>query len=242
MTAGALHKIDDLFCDFIRRQFRLPPKTCRRGILMQFGRRCACCDARFLATVQVARGMTNPHSVWGKVVRTVWSRSTVPWVREVKSHMRAMGIESLVMNNPASFLGERKEWGVHFSRWCHEQHHMFANGSSADMFRMERPFGLFPVVYDLPVEKSRILLIFVLSSWRWALNLRDFPHYCCDCDSMVNSWHLMFNCSQTEQIREEFRNRTGKLFSYEVLRDHSVNHEVVRALNSVIRKMREMIN
>ncbi len=37
VTAGSLHKIDSLFCDYVRRQFRLPPKTCRKGILMQFG-------------------------------------------------------------------------------------------------------------------------------------------------------------------------------------------------------------
>jgi hypothetical protein len=238
VTAGSLHKIDNLFCDYIRRQFRLPPKTCRKGILMQFGRRCACCDARFLAIVQVARGFTNPNSVWGKVLNTVWSRRTLPWIREVKAHMCAMGIESIVLRDPAGFLSERKDWGLKFSRWCHEHHLVFANGRSSDRFRLERPFGMFPVVYDLPVEKSRILLIFVLSSWRWAFDLRDAPEYCAECDSMINSWHIMFCCSRTQHVRNEFLRRSGVEFNYAALRDSTLNHEIVRALNGMIVAMR----
>jgi hypothetical protein len=242
VTAGSLFKIDNLFCDYVRRQFRLPPKSCRRGILMQFGRRCAHCDARFLAIVQLARGLTNPNSVWGKVIKTVWSRTPTPWVKEVRGHMRAMGIDSEVFRDPAGFLSDRKEWGLKFARWCHNQHFVFANGRSSDRFRLDHPYGMFPAVYDLPADKSRVLLTFVLSCWRWAFELRDIPDYCVTCDSMMNSWHVMFQCSLTSSARESFRDRTGKIFEYEAFRDCTLNYEVVRALNDIVGLLRHSLS
>jgi hypothetical protein len=242
VTAGALHKLDDLFCDYIRRQFRLPPKTCRRGILMQFGRRCACCDARFLAAVQIARGLVNPVSVWGRVLKTVWTTPNTPWVREVRNHLAAMNIENLVFSRPAQFLSERKEWGIRFSKFCHSEHLLFTNGRSSDQFRLERPFGMYPVVYDLPVEQSRVLLSFVLSCWKWTFNLRGVPDYCATCDCMMNSWHVMFSCGVTRVARDEFFANTCRHFSITILRDSTVNKDVIRCLSHSIRLLREQFD
>jgi hypothetical protein len=100
---------------------------------------------------------------------------------------------------------------------------------------------MFPAVYDLPVEKSRILLIFVLSCWRWALELRNVSEYCEECDSLLNSWHLMFQCARTQGIRDEFRDRTGRYFSYSVLRDSLVSGEVIGVLNRIIRFLRQSL-
>jgi hypothetical protein len=65
MTASNLHKLDNIFCEFVRRHYKLPTSTCRRGILMQFAWRCAHCDALYLASVHIARGLTSPNSIWG---------------------------------------------------------------------------------------------------------------------------------------------------------------------------------
>jgi hypothetical protein len=238
VTAGSLNKIDDLFCDYIRRQFRLPPKTCRRVILMQFGRRCARCDARFLATVQLARGFVNQSSVWGRVLRTVWSRTDLPWVREMRNQLTAMDLEILFFEHPAQFLSERRKWGIEFSRYCHREHLLFTNGRSSDMFRLGRPFGMFPAVYDLPIEQSRVLLAFVLSCWRWTFNLRCVPEYCGECDCMNNSWHLMYTCTVTRDPRCEFCDRTGHEFSESVLRNEAFNGDIFRCLRAMIRAIR----
>jgi hypothetical protein len=171
VTATGLHKIDNLFCDFIRRQYRLPASSCRRGILMQFGRRCAACDARYLATVQLARGLAFPGSVWGKVLGTVLGMTSLPWIREVRGHLQLLGIERDVLTAPAFFLSNRREHSTAFSKWCHEHHLCFANGTSADYFRVGRPFGLYPAIFDKPAFRTRYLLAFLLSCWRWAFNL-----------------------------------------------------------------------
>jgi hypothetical protein len=193
---------------------------------MQFGRRCANCDARFLAIVQIARGLVNPSSVWGRVLRTVLAMPNLAWVREVRRHMVAMGIENMVLSRPAQFLSERKEWSVKFSKHCHSEHLRFVNGRSSDLFRLNRPFGIFPALYDLPVEQSRVLLGFVLSCWTWMFELRDVPDYCADCDCMMNAWHIMFQCSITRNTRDDFAFRTGVHFSYEAFRDSSLNRDV----------------
>jgi hypothetical protein len=55
-TAGKLTVLDDLFTNFICWLFSLPRTTCKVNLLTCFGRRCAKCDALFLATIQIAGG------------------------------------------------------------------------------------------------------------------------------------------------------------------------------------------
>jgi hypothetical protein len=166
ILAGDLSRIDNLFCDFIRRQYRLPQSTCRKGILMQFARCCASCDSYFLAAVQLARGLTAPNSVWGRVVASVWTTGGVPWVDALKSRLRMMGIERELADRPSEFLGQRRDWGARFSEWCHINHLVHINGTSADFFRFERPFGMYPFLFDMPVIRARPALILLLSCWR----------------------------------------------------------------------------
>jgi hypothetical protein len=237
VTATGLHRLDNIFCDFIRRQYRLPASSCRRGIMMHFARRCAACDARYLATVQVARGLSSPESVWGKVLAQVIGSTSLRWVREVRAHMTALGIESEVLNSPGSFLSNRRERSADFSRWCHAHHMQFANGTSADYFRVGRPFGIYPVLFDRPVNRTRCLLAFLLSAWRWSFNLRKIPEYCSDCDCVVNSWHLLFHCKRTEDARATFLRETGYRFSLQNFdkNDDVVIDGILRTVNVIFR-------
>jgi hypothetical protein len=235
VTASGLHRIDNLFCDFIRRQYRLPASTCRRGILMQFGRRCAACDARYLASVQIARGLTCPDSVWNNVLDTVLHNPSLSWIKTVREHLRTIGLESELLNTPGLFLSNRRERGAVFTSWCHNHHLCFANGSSADYFRIDRPFGLYPVIFDNSARRVRWLLALLLSCWRWAFNLRDVPEYCSECDCMINSWHLMFRCKRTEVARITFQNNTGKQFNLENMADESLSDEILRTADSIYR-------
>ncbi len=240
VTATGLHKIDNLFCDFVRKQYRLPASTCRRSILMQFARRCAVCDARYLATVQLARGLASPESIWFKVATTVLGMPNLAWVRTVQEHLHRLGLEAEVMSSPGSFLSNRKERGAIFTNWCHNNHLTFANGSSADYFRVDRPFGIYPVIFDRPTNRVRWLLSLLLSCWRWAFNLREVPEYCTECDCMINSWHLMFCCTRTQSARDRFSHQTGLSFNIERFADDRWSDEILGVADSIYRVVMEL--
>jgi hypothetical protein len=233
VLAGNLHQIDNLFCNFIRRHYKLPATTCRRSILMQFGRRCAVCDARYLAAVQLARGLSDPDSTWGNVLRTVWA-SQRPWLREVLGHLQRVGLKDDVIARPAAFLGERKEHGRTFSEWCHFNHLTTTNGRSSDFFRVDRPYGIYPALFDVRSCQSRVLLVFVLSCWRWAFNLRHIPSYCSECDCVVCSEHLLFRCVRTQTARDNFLRRTGKEFEMQRFRESTVSYQIVNLCEEII--------
>jgi hypothetical protein len=238
IIAGDLSRIDNLFCDFIRRQYRLPQSTCRKGILMQFARRCASCDSYFLAAVHLARGLTSPMSVWGRIISSVWATRGVQWVDALKSRLRLMGIEVEVTTRPSEFLGDRRNWGIRFSEWCHSNHLVHVNGTSADFFRIERPFGMYPFIFDLSVMNVRSALVLLLSCWRWASDLKSVPEYCTDCDCLVNSPHLMFRCIHTSSARDNFQRETGVTFSLACLQDANISEEIARACDSILRETR----
>jgi hypothetical protein len=233
LTAGDLSRIDNLFCDFVRRQYRLPQSACRKGILMQFARRCANCDAHYLASVQVARGLTTPTSVWGRVLASVWSNNSIPWVRNLKSRLSLMGIESEVVNGPGNFLSNRRDWSITFSEWCHQHHLVFANGTSADFFRVDRPFGMYPFLFDLNVSRTRTALTFLLSCWKWSFGI-TVREYCPDCDCLVNSCHLLFHCVHTQTVRDHFQLETGEEFSITNFAEMTMNDEIVRACDRIL--------
>jgi hypothetical protein len=234
-TAGNLRRIDDVFVDFIKRQYHLPPRTSRSDILMNFGRRCSSCDSKFLAAVQVARGLVNSDSVWGNVLHSVWNRGDIPWVRAVKTHLKQMGLLADLLNSLTNFLGERKEIGLAFTRFCFERHLNITNGRSSDYFRVNRPFGIFPVVFNSPVFKVRSLLTLLLSCWRWAYDARNYPQYCQQCDSLVNSHHLLFHCVKTQHLRERFLARTGTCFSFESLQSTEYEDDILDLCNDLVK-------
>jgi hypothetical protein len=237
-TAGDLKRIDNIFADFVRRQFKLPPRTCRRGLLMHLGRRCAACDSMFLAATQVARGLTSPGSVWSDVLATVWSGGQVPWVKAVKSHLLRMGLLDDLVRNPAEFISRRKEIAVDFSRFCHSTHLQFVNGRSSDYFRISRPFGILPVVFDHPTWQVRDLLALCLSCWRWAFNVRDYPEYCEECDSLTDASHLLFRCVKTRGPRDQFHSDTGTVFNLEALYARELSAQVLRTTRAIADSIR----
>ncbi len=233
-TAGDLMRIDDIFVDFIRRQFKLPPKTCRRGLLMHFGTRCASCDSMYLAVTQVARGLTTPGSVWSDVLATVWRNDRIPWVRAVKTHLDRMGIRDDVERFPANFLAQRKEMAVEFAKYCHSAHFLFVNGRSSDYFRVNRPFGILPAVFDHPTWQTRELLAFCLSCWRWAFGLKLYPEYCARCDSVNDSSHILFRCQNTRAPRDDFQRDTGRQFSLSAFYEKELSELVISAILEIV--------
>ncbi len=236
--SGDLRRVDNLFCDFIKRQYRLPQSTCRKGILMQFARRCANCDAHFLAAVHVARGLTAPNSIWGRIIRVTWQLNSLPWVRNLKNRLALMEIEDELVETPASFLGQRREWGLRFSQWCHTNHLVFVNGTSADIFRYERPFGMYPVIFDMNVGRARPILTFILSCWKWATDLRNAPEYCADCDCMLNAPHVLFRCVHTELFRTDFQRQTGTEFRLSNFSNPELSEEIARTGENILRNLR----
>ncbi len=236
--SGDLRRVDNLFCDFVKRQYRLPQSTCRKGILMQFARRCANCDAHYLAAVHLARGLTSPNSVWGRVVSASWQLDSITWVRNLKSRLALMGIEDELIRDPASFLGRRREWGLRFSEWCHTNHLVFVNGTSADYFRYERRFGMYPLIFDLNVGRVRSVLTLLLSCWRWASDLRNVPEYCIECDCLINAPHLLFRCIHTERFRSQFQRQTGVVFQLSNFSNSELNEEIARTCDEILRSIR----
>ncbi len=236
--AGDLRQIDNLFCDYIKRLYNLPPTTCRKGILAQFARRCANCDARYLAAVHLARGLAEPTSVWANVLATTW-RSDNRWLNEVRCHLRLLGIEKDVLHAPALFLGERREHERMFNVWCHRHHLTQTNGSSADAFRCDRPYGIYPVVFEMPAARSRAFLALVLSCWRWSFRLRGYPNYCSECDCLATSEHVMFYCEKTRLLREQFLRTTGFVFCVDALREPALAKAIGSVCEQIVDKMLE---
>jgi hypothetical protein len=212
--AGDLSFLDSVFADFVRTRFALPRNSSVNGILMQFGRRCASCDAFFLAAIQVARGLSNPSTVWGHLLSLTALDSRIRWIRTVTDRLAEMGMTDEVFATPAQFLERRKEYGIQFAQYCHYHHLATPNGSSADFFRVNRPFGVLPFLTELPSHQSRYVLLFVLSCWRWSdAHTANFPEYCPLCGVYVDSEHLLFNCVMTSRFRGIYEQSTGTPFS-----------------------------
>jgi hypothetical protein len=238
VLVGDLSKIDNLFCDFIKQLYRLPVATCRRSILMQFARRCASCDAKYLAAVQLARGLCNIDSLWARILATTWSNGK-EWLGNVRAHLRSMGIEEVVTQTPALFLSDRRKYEADFNAWCHEHHLSVTNGSSTDYFRWQRPFGFYPAVFETPINRARSLLTLLLSCWKWSYDIRNCPDYCSLCDCDLNSEHIMFRCETTRGIRNRFEVRTGREFTLDALQENELSKEITDACHEIIETIRE---
>jgi hypothetical protein len=149
--ATNLDCIDDMFISFMQSQYKLPISTSKQGILMQFGRRCASCDAFYLGAVHMARGLVNPDSVWGRTLSQVGQNK---WKEVITGRLNEMGMLQEVSETPALFLEERKKKAVEFSQWCHYSRLGFANGTSADLMRIGRPYGVLPAVESLQLFRA----------------------------------------------------------------------------------------
>jgi hypothetical protein len=233
-TAKHLKRIDNVFVDFIRRQYGLPSRTSANDILVNFGRRCAVCDARFLAAVQLARGLISGDTVWGTVLSTVINCNDISWLHAVKDHLIKMSILNVVIGTPAEFLSDRKKWGREFTRFCFKSHLNTVNGRSSDYFRVGRPFGIYPVIFNCPPKRVRGLFAFLLWCWRWTYNARGYPDYCSECDSLVNSYHLMFQCRRTEALCSDFRRRTGRIFTLEAVQSNGDDEAILSVVDGLV--------
>jgi hypothetical protein len=71
---GSLSVLDDLFVDFIRWLYGMPKTTSKLNILSCFRRRCALCDALYLAAIQLAGASTSKNVIWRDLVEDLDSR------------------------------------------------------------------------------------------------------------------------------------------------------------------------
>jgi hypothetical protein len=146
-----------------------------------------------------------------------------------------MGIIEEVLDSPATFLENRKDYAVTFSQFCHHHHLVFANGTSADLFRVDRPFGVYPFVSELPSYRTRPALLLILSCWRWAnADHLTYDDECPTCHVAMNSPHLMFECVLTNSVRADFRRRTGVDFSLDSLQDAHLVEQVAKACELIL--------
>jgi hypothetical protein len=226
--------MDKIFADFIRSRFKLTGSTGVNNILMQFGRRCAECDGLFLASVQVARGLAAPDTVWGNVLSSLLHDTRIRWIRNVTDRLVRIGLLAEVTQSPINFLEQRKEYGLVFAQWCHHNHLTLPASYSADFFRVGRPYGVMHVIYSEPAYRTRYVLMLIMSCWRWGLNNGDtYPEYCPRCNVLVDSEHLMFSCAWTEYIQTAFFALTGAHFKPQVLEDSEKSSAVVEARESI---------
>jgi hypothetical protein len=145
-----------------------------------------------------------------------------------------MRILDIVTGTPVEFLSERKKWGREFTRFCFKSHLNAVNGRSSDYFRVGRPFGIYPVIFNSNPKRVRCLLTFLLSCWRWSYDAKNFPAYCTECDSLVNSYHLMFQCNRTAALRAEFYRRTGRLFSLESIQTQGDDESILEVMEGLV--------
>jgi hypothetical protein len=184
--------------------------------------------------VQLARGLLDPDSVWGRVLADSLSDGRNRWTNAVTERLREMSLLLQVFEDPASFLGEGKQVAIVFSEWCHHRHMTFANGTSADDFRVGRPFGIMPVIADFPTFRTRNLMMLVLSAWRWSLEGgEEHPQYCEECDCLYTSHHLLFRCLKTAHVRDNFRRNTGLDFSMESLYSDGHGEEILKVCDYI---------
>jgi hypothetical protein len=201
--------------------------------LSSFARRCAKCDAIFLAASQVATAHTTRNTIWADAVRDLRQgllRSQ--WFEVTTAELAKRGFQTEVLDNGAEFLGEKRRRGVEFSQFCFHEHLNCPTGNSADEFRRLRSFGIYPFLLSLSPEQTRYLLSFITSSWRFIDNLAcsSYPVVCQSCDQENSSVHVLFVCPRFSAIRSTVVRETGREFSVDTL-STSVKREQIRLAN-----------
>jgi hypothetical protein len=233
VQCAQVSKLDDLFVEFVRWVFRLPRTTGKNGILTNFARRCAKCDAIFLASVQVAQGTCTRNAIWQSVAAGLHSEQTrSQWYEIVKAEVgkRDLGVE--VFERGSAFVSDRKTHAIHFAQYCFHTHSNVTVGNSADLVRRKREFGIFPFLFCVAPFQSRYLLAFLLHCWKYldGGKCAIYPKICEDCDRENSSYHVLFECFLFEQLRGNFQHVTGFEFSFELLKtsDRTVCYEMCR--------------
>ncbi len=245
VTVRQVGKLDDLFVEFVRWLFRLPSRTGRNVILASFARRCAKCDALFLAASQLATASTTKNTIWADAVRDLADgqlRSV--WYQVVNAELGKRGFREEVLERGAEFLGERRRRGVEFSQYCFHEHLNCPTGNSADQLRRIRTFGIFPFLLNLSPEQTRYIFSFLTSAWRYVdgLSCNNYPAVCTVCDQENSSAHVLFFCSKFRSIRLAFLRDTGSDFSIEILSapDRRVQLRIARLGNELFFAIQRM--
>jgi hypothetical protein len=206
-VAGSLSVLDDLFIDFIRWLYGMPKTTSKLNILSCFGRRCAMCDALYLASIQLANSSTSKNVIRRDLVGELVSRQRkAKWFDRVLRELVARRLDSSVLRDGVSFVGQRKEMGVRFAQYCLHVHLNLQTNTSADLFRNVKPFGIFPFLLASPPMLARYALSFVLCNFRWIDNgkCRQFPRSCSECRVNNTAWHVLFKCCLFSEERDWF--------------------------------------
>ena len=233
------------FCDFIKWLFRFPRGVSHEGIMASFARRCTFCDALFLAACGIARANLNPGSILGdQISELVQNSKTSKWFDKVRAELAKRDVAEIVFLNSGMFLSDRRKYGVKFSQFCFHQHLSSLTGSSNDLIKIERPFGIFPFLYSCHPNESRFLLAFLLSCWRWIDSGRCvlFPDVCYVCDQLFSSYHILFECILFRENRKEFCENTGFVFNFEALcvNEYKMSISVVKLGKRMYEKCIEM--
>jgi hypothetical protein len=219
-TAGKLTVLDDTFTNFICWLFSLPKTTCKVNILSCFGRRCALCDALFLATIQIAGAPSSRNELWKGVVADLRSgQKKSRWFKVVTKAMAERGFLNRVIERGADVVSERRQVGISFAQYCFHHHLNRPTRTSADDFRAVKPFGVYPFLFRAPPEVARFLFSFVLCNWRWLDRgkCRHFPRSCVLCQTDNTSWHILFECPTFHDERALFQWKTAIVFNYQAL-------------------------
>jgi hypothetical protein len=219
-VGGNLSAFDELFVGFVRWLFLFPKTTSKLNILSCFGRRCAACDSLYLAAVQLAGASGSRNDVWKDLVQDLSAgKIKSKWYKKVISALADRGVESKVMQDGASVVTSRKEFGIQLAQFCFHKHLNKFTNTSADDFRRAKPFGTYPFLLQTSPTRSRFLFSFLLCNWRWIDRGRckDFPRQCASCLCENTAWHLLFHCPAFSDIRDAFLNETDRVFAFEVL-------------------------
>jgi hypothetical protein len=129
------------------------------------------------------------------------------------------GLLNRVFENGADVVSERRQIGIRFAQFCFHHHLNRPTRTSADDFRVIKPFGVYPFLFRTSPEIARFLFSFVLCNWRWLDRgkCRNYPRFCVPCQTENTSWHILFECPIFHTERALFQWTTGTNFDYQAL-------------------------
>jgi hypothetical protein len=218
--AGVMRGFDDLFTSYVVWLFRLPPSACKTAILSAFARRCAQCDALFLASVQLASADSTSNPLWRDLCEELREgRRKSKWYSILMTGLRTRGLADHVTRWGTDYVANRKQIAVRFSQYCFHNHLNNFRGTSGDDFRASKPFGIYPFLFMNNACDSRYLFSFILSCWRWLDGgvCSIYPRECSFCLCRNTSWHVLFDCPLFQDVREPFESAAGQHFDYSCL-------------------------
>jgi hypothetical protein len=128
------------------------------AVLGSFARRCVKCDALFLAATEVAQASGTRNKVWEEIVKDLKTGAlSSDWYKIVKAEVEKRGLLLEVMTGGKEFVANRKQYGVVFAQFCYHAHCNTLTGSSADLVRLERKFGIMLFLLSAHPEQTRYL-------------------------------------------------------------------------------------